>query len=341
MKIAIHPDKLRLASGEIQSFSQRWIELAGETGIDTEVVDAFGPEALERIRECDGFMWRFDYLPPALTLAKCLVPAIEQGLRIPVFPSWKTSWHFEDKIAQFYLLRAAGVPIPRTDVFWNLSDALRFCAQTSYPFVLKLAYGFQSSNVRLLRNRREATKWMRKIFLQGVHSIRPSTSSWPRRVARRMRHRFVRRSANQPGQLQMGSILVQEFLEGNGFDTRVTVIGSRAFAFRRFNRPEDFRASGSGRIDWCPEEISEGAIRLSFRVAMALETQSVAVDVLKRGEEEVVVEISYTYASWAVRKCPGHWELHGTPSEGELQWCTGEMSPEDAIFADFVSLLKS
>lgn len=31
-------------------------------------------------------------------------------------------------------------------------------------------------------------------------------------------------------------------------DTRVTVIGHCAFGYRRYNRPGDFRASGSGRL---------------------------------------------------------------------------------------------
>lgn len=45
-------------------------------------------------------------------------------------------------------------------------------------------------------------------------------------------------------------ILFQEYLPDNEFDTRVTVIGNRAFAFRRFNRKKDFKASGSGEIDY-------------------------------------------------------------------------------------------
>ncbi len=81
-------------------------------------------------------MWRFDYVPPSLTFAKRLLPAIEQGLQIPVFPSWKSAWHFEDKIGQHYLLAAAGIPMPQTWVFWHLDDALEFCRQADYPVVM-------------------------------------------------------------------------------------------------------------------------------------------------------------------------------------------------------------
>ncbi|HEV2125687.1 MAG TPA: hypothetical protein VGW38_23280, partial [Chloroflexota bacterium] len=98
-------------------------------------------------------------------------------------------------------------------------------------------------------------------------------------------------------------------MPGNEFDTRVTIIGDWAFAFRRFNRPNHFRASGSGRIDWDSAQIAPGAVRLSFRVARRLQSECMAVDVLRRGEEYVINEISYTFASWAVRDCPGHWVL--------------------------------
>ena len=39
--------------------------------------------------------------------------ALEHGMGIPVFPTWKTIWHFDDKIGQYYLLRAAGIPTCR------------------------------------------------------------------------------------------------------------------------------------------------------------------------------------------------------------------------------------
>ena len=51
------------------------------------------------------------------------------------------------------------------------------------------------------------------------------------------------------------------------YDTRVTVIGGRAFAFRRFNRDDDFRSSGSGKIDYNMEEIDKRMIKLALKVS--------------------------------------------------------------------------
>jgi hypothetical protein len=78
-------------------------------------------------------------------------------------------------------------------------------------------------------------------------------------------------------------------------------------------------------------------VRLAFEVAGKLQTQSVAIDGLRRGEERVIAEISYTYASWAVRDCPGHWRRR---DENALEWVPGSLMPEDAIFQDFVDEVR-
>ena len=126
MRIAIQPDLVRQPNGEIQSFSERWIALAGERGIDVERVDVFSENALERIAGCDGFMWRYGFDPVSLNCAKRLLSAVEHGLSMPIFPDHRTAWHFEDKIAQAYLLEALDVPTAKTRIFWDKAAALRF-----------------------------------------------------------------------------------------------------------------------------------------------------------------------------------------------------------------------
>jgi hypothetical protein len=135
--------------------------------------------------------------------------------------------------------------------------------------------------------------------------------------------------------------LFQDWLPGNDFDTRITVIGNRAFGFRRFNRPGDFRASGSGNIDWNPDDVDPQFIRLAFKLSRQLGTQSCAMDGLYRGSEAVVCEISYTYSSSAVYQCPGHWRLADSGDEsGDLQWCDGRTRPETAQIQDYLRRLE-
>lgn len=346
LKIAIQPDQNELRNGERQSYSKRWMDLAAQQGITAVSVDAFARDAIAQISACDAFMWRYD--PSALPrlYADRLLYAIEEGLRMPVFPSLKSRWHFENKIGQYYFLSAAGIPTPTTRIFWTRQQAEQFCDTAVYPFVFKLTTGDKSSNVRLVRNRQEALYYTDQLFNWGTISLGYRPASKIRLLLRRMRAAGeIIKGRNPYGltpytDLQYGYFFAQEFLPGNDFDVRVTIIGDRAFVFRRLNRPGDFRASGSGRIDWDPTQIGEGTMRFAYGVARQLGAQTVALDILRRGSELVIVELTLAYASYAVRDCPGHWVLKGEPESGQLEWEEGSMLPEDAIFTDFMAQVR-
>jgi glutathione synthase/RimK-type ligase-like ATP-grasp enzyme len=347
LTIAIQPDHVVQPNGVKQSYSDRWLALAADAGIQTRIVDASRPDLFEQLAGCDGFMWRFGYRAPERLVAKRILAAVEHALGIPVFPAWKSAWHFEDKISQYYLLQAAGIPLPRTWMFWDKEAALKFLETASFPLVIKLANGYRSGNVRLLSSADEGAYWVEQLFGPGIWSLGPRPDA---SVSRRMIQRAkaaVRALAGIAAplpslrdELQRGYFYVQEFLPGNEFDTRVTVIGNRAFAYRRMNRPGDFRASGSGRPNWDSSQIDLEMVRLAFLTAQRLDTQSVAIDGMRRGDERVLGEVSYTYVSWMVRDCPGHWILHGDAAAGDLEWVEGYMAPDDAIFEDFVAELR-
>jgi glutathione synthase/RimK-type ligase-like ATP-grasp enzyme len=345
LTIAIQPDRQRLTSGRTQSFSDRWFELAAEAGYEARTVDVQNPEFFSQLEEADGFMWWFAHLPYPRNLGMRIIPAIEHAIGIPTFPNRNTIWHFDDKISQAYLLRAAGIPTAKTWIFWDRAKAREFCRTASYPLVLKLASGITSENVRLVRNAAEAEYWIHRLFGNGVVALNRRHRQYAKAAAHHaltdLRWQLTGetpvRSYREP---QRGYLLLQEFLPGNEFDTRVTVIGNRAFAFRRFNRPNDFRASGSGKFDWNPAEVNPAVVRLALRTAHTLGPQSLAVDGLLRDGDPVLVEVNYYYEGWAVEACPGHWELRGDPATGELKWVDGHVPPEDTIFEDFVARLQ-
>ena len=317
-----------------------------QAGHEPRPIDANQPDFFERVRECDAVMWWYAHLPFPRNFARRVVSAVEHGMGIPVFPSWKTVWHFDDKVGQYYLLRAAGIPTAPTNVFWYRRAAIEYCRAATYPLVLKLAGGITSENVRLLAGFAEAQYWIARMFDSGATSLEPPEVG-PRAAVGRMREslRHLIKGVPPPGSdrsdLQRGYLLVQEFLPGNDFDTRVTVIGNRAFGFRRMNRPGDFRASGSGRIDFDPAKVDPQIVRLAFRAQRALGSQSLAIDGMYWQGRPVIVEISYYYEGWALAECPGHWELDGNPEDGRLEWVPGSVRPDDAILDDFLESLAA
>ena len=334
-------------------FALRWEAAARARGAEVRWLDLLGADPLAQVAGCDGVMWHWFHYPHEQRMAALpLLRVIEERLGIPVFPDLATCWHFDDKIAQAYLLEAMGVAIPKTWIFWREADALAWCEAAAYPVVAKLSGGAGSRNVRLVRDAAEARDHVERSFSgAGIVGRRVlPEGGWRRgwsllkRMARRSAHVFpyvfLDRFPPLPDPAfwmpQKNYALFQEFLPGNEFDTRVTVIGDRAFAFRRRNRPGDFRASGSGRIEHDPGAIDPRCVRMAFDVAQKLGSQSMAFDFLFRGEgrEPVVGEISYGYADWAVERCPGHWD-------SRLQWREGHLWPEEAHVEDFLARIRA
>lgn len=129
---------------------------------------------------------------------------------------------------------------------------------------------------------------------------------------------------------EKGYALFQEFLPGNQFDTRIAVVGNRAWGFRRMVRPGDFRASGSGLIRYDHQEIDPKCVQIAFRVAEDLKAQSIALDFLFAEDGQPrIVEISYAYSPQLVRDTGGFWDR-------DLNWHPGYFFPQDAIIVDLI-----
>ncbi|HMP76419.1 MAG TPA: hypothetical protein PKE12_09000 [Kiritimatiellia bacterium] len=333
-------------------FQERWIPALERHGASPLPVDLRSPGILDILRGVDAVMWHPWHHAADLQLARRLLPILERELHLPVFPNLRALQTFDDKIAQHYLFQAHQLPTPKTWVFWTRAEAGAWAAQARFPVVAKLASGAGSSQVRLIQNAREAGQWINAAFSRsGILAEDPFPRTMPaweqtaRRLARRLRHAACCAGAALTGRYpplpreqwvpQKDVVYFQEFLAGNTHDTRVTVIGNRAFGYRRWNRPGDFRASGSGSIDHTPEAVDPRCLRLALEAAARIGNQSLACDILQREGtgDPLLVEVSFGYVSRVVQECPGFW----TP---DLTWVPGSVWPEDAHVEDMLALIQ-
>lgn len=342
MRVAIYPDDYTdPVQGKPDASSPRWAQLLADAGHEVMWVDVTRPDILTQVAECEGFMWRHIHMPRHRQIARRLLPVLEQELGLAVYPDQATCWHYDDKIAQYYLLRAAGVPMPDTWVWFDQGQALDWVERASFPLVIKLWTGAASQNVRLVPDRRSAQNWIKRLFTTGVGHLDEKllypVPPWLLRLWNGVQFIAKGRAPYRPWELHKGYVYLQEFLPDNPYDTRVWVIGNRAFAIRRYNRPDDFRASGSGRVEWDPGLIDMDAVTLAFDVAQRLRLSSVNLDIMRRKGEFVVGEISYTAVSWCFYECPGHWER----DQQQIRWVPGHMWPEQAQIEDFLVRLEN
>ncbi len=325
----------------------RWIEYCQEQAIAYELVDSYGSDIINRLRDFDGYLWHFHFAKPTDQLmARHLLMAAEQ-MGLAVFPNTATCWHYDDKVAQKYLLEGVGAPLASTYVFYSKEEALDWLREARFPLVRKLRTGAGSYNVQLLKSFSEAKRFCDRAFGRGIPPVpgyfadtatkikktRDLSAFWGKlkRMPRRLRH--VRLTGRQMAR-EKGYVLFQEFLPDNSHDIRVAVVGQRAWGFTRGVRDDDFRASGSGRIDYDPAKVPGECVKIAFRVNQALGAQSLACDFARDAAGEFrMLEVSYGYLGRAVHAAPGYW----TP---ELEWCEGHYWPQEAVLVDLLQHIR-
>lgn len=327
MKIAIHH--------RLGSFSERWIEYCKEKNIDFKIVNAFDNDIIEQVKDCNAFMWHHHHahFKDVLT-AKRILFALEQA-GIKVFPNFNTGWHFDDKVAQKYLLEAIGAPLVPSYVFYDKREALEWAKETTYPKVWKLKGGAGAANVKLVKSQNDAQRYIKKAFGKGFSQF-DGFGGFKERVRKYKQGQdsligvakgFVRMFiptdfAKQHGR-DRGYIYFQEFIPKNRFDIRVIIVDGKAFAIKRMVRENDFRASGSGNIIYDKDQIDDRCISISFKANNKIKSQSIAFDyIFDKDNNPLIVELSYGFATEAYDACPGYWDSN-------ISWHEGKFNPQE------------
>ncbi|WP_162055432.1 ATP-grasp domain-containing protein [Pontibacter pamirensis] len=324
MKIAIHHSE--------GSFSERWITYCQSYKIPYKLVNCYDTDIVNQVEDCDALMWHYHHANYKDRLfAKQLLFSIEQAGKV-AFPNFNTAWHFDDKVGQKYLLESIGTPFVPSYAFYEKSEALIWIENTTYPKVFKLTGGAGSRNVKLVKNKKQAKSLVKRAFGRGF----PAYDSWYYwkesvnkkafllnnflEVLRGLKRGLFPSSDLSLLRNEKGYVYFQEFLPGNKSDVRIIVIGDNAFAIERYVRPNDFRASGSGRIHYLDDkDINLECLRIAFETSEKLKSKCLAYDfVLNSQGEPLIVEISYGFASMAYNSCKGYWNKDFTFFRGSF-----------------------
>ena len=301
------------------------------------------PGFLEQVKECDLFIMRWGHYDSDSQQALAVLPVGEGELGVRCFPDMRTCWHYDDKIRQCILLSARDIPIVPSKIFWDRNRAIEWAKNADYPQVFKLTGGAGSTGVVKVNDSQDAIRLIGRMFGRGIFqegflhkdNLRfRFFSPWRelRRKAGDMRRKLRGLDCSPWWKRQKNYALFQQFLPGNQFDTRVNVIGGRAFAFRRMVRPGDWRASGSGRIDHEPSEIDMRCVKIAQETSHKMGFYCMAYDFVSDSSgQPLICEISYTFQARAVRDCPGWWD-------SALTWHEGHRWPEYLHLSDLLNL---
>lgn len=321
-KIAIH--------NRLGGFSERWINYCKSHSIPYKIVNAYDNDIVEQVRDCSAFMWHHHHAnyKDRLFAKQLLYSLQKKGLK--VFPNFDTTWHFDDKVGQKYLLEAVYAPLVPSYVFYTKQDANDWIDHTTFPKVFKLRGGAGADNVKLVRTKAQARKLVHKAFgrgflqVDGFNVLRYRFNKFKHGrgnfidVCKGFARLFIPTEFVKMYPREKGYVYFQDFIPQNKFDIRIVVIGDKAFALKRLCRENDFRASGGGRIIYDKGQIDVRCVQIAFEVNEKLNAQSIAYDFVFNSENNpLIVEISYGYAVAAYDNCEGFWTK-------DLKWHAGD-----------------
>ena len=311
--------KIAFAKTTFEYETSCWIEYCKKHNIDYILVDPYDTDVVEKMKDCDVFMWHHSQSNyKDLLFANQLLFSMQQAGKT-VYPDFYSNWHFDNKVGQKYLLEAIGAPLVKTYVFYDKTEALKWAKETTYPKVFKLRCGAASKNVKLAHSYQECKKFINKAFGKGYppYNADNTFKFGIKPVLLFLKHTFFPPKKYKYINHEKGYVYFQDFMSGNTHDTRVIVInGKYACAEKRFNRKDDFRASGSGSFSY--EDIDTNIVRVAFEVAKKLRMQSVAFDfVYDEHRNPKIVEICFGFGTKGISHSPGYYT-------DDLEWHTCE-----------------
>jgi len=161
-----------LKNGLDDTLHERWVTSCKAMNIEFDIINIFESNWLDNLttKPYDCILLR----PPGLiekekTLFDERLYIISKILRLQTYPSYKEVIIYENKKILSDYLKAMDIPHPKTVVITNKKEAFSFLKTVSFPIVGKTSIGASGSGVSILRNKREAVKYINDGFsFKGV-----------------------------------------------------------------------------------------------------------------------------------------------------------------------------
>ena len=308
-----------------EGWTERYIKYCIDNHLNYEIIDPYANDTIAKMMNCSVVIWSIqNYLFADLLEARNLLLPIEK-LGVKVFPNHDTNWHFDDKIAEMYAFKAVNAPIPPSWVFYSLDDTKEFLNNAKFPIVAKLRNGSGASNVKLLKTKSQALSYAKRMFGRGfdpspslmykTFSKAQSSKDWKTIISRikKIPTFLYTRSRAKMMPIEKGYCYFQGFIENDGFDIKVVVIGDKLSFFVRHVRKGDFRASGGGDCFYDKSYLTKEIIDSAFNTADKLKLQCVGFDYVvdNNSDQGLIIEMCYGFDVGLILDAQGYYTRDG------------------------------
>lgn len=337
--IGLHNDQ----HGRFDPYLQIYEHILDHNGIKHLRLESSQPDFWDIVSNLDLIIFHWVYIDRDQQMAESLIPIIEKEMGIRCFPNWSTFWHYNNKIAQYYLLRSHNFSLIDSYIFWERDDAEKWIDDAEFPLVFKLNRGALSQDVVLVNDRKQAKQLISRMFSRG---IKPGSLAQLGNYKLTNQYKTLRnqiwvfkqkllgRHIELKWKIERNYVLFQKFLSENPYTTRITVIGNKAFAFNIKTVEDDFRAHDMQQVSFDQKEIDIECIKISFKISNTFGFQCMAYDFLFNEKHEPrVCEIGYTSYALDIYQCPGYWD-------SDLNWHEGHYWPQFFQLVDLLNLTE-
>lgn len=325
MKIAIlynREEKLHTTN-----WSLAWQQYCEANHLSYTVVNPYQMGVVKILMNFDIILWHYsNYSFKDMLMARNILNTLE-GRGKKVFPSSKDAWHFDDKLAETYLLESVEAPIPHSYYYYNIEDVKQAIQEKklSFPIIAKLRNGSGSHNVKKIDSPSELLKYSSKMFTSGLNSApsllyKASSNIQSSRNLKTLFNRakripeFLRSLANaKKFNVERGYVFLQEFIPNDGYDLKIVVVGDKLSFIGRNIRKGEFRASGGGDIFYDRSKITTNIINSAFLVSKELGFSCMGFDYVVDRKTGIgyIVEISYGFSHHATLDANGYFDIQG------------------------------
>ena len=232
-----------------------------------EIYDYHRSDWLEKAKNYDLIIWSPNSGPAELDEIKRKIYILEKKLGKKCFPDYETLLLCDDKVMSTYFLKMNGLPVAHTFISNDYYEVEEVKTKLTYPLVLKRFHGASSREVDLIKNPGQLSRFSRKVFS------------------------FYGKKCTNAYFRQKNYVYFQRFIEGEGMDLRVNIVGNVITGYFRKPKRNDFRASGSGIV--IKEDLPIEAIRVALKTYSAIGKAMLGVDMMKDENGKYwIIEIS-------------------------------------------------
>jgi len=327
-----HP-RIAILRNEMPDSGDKWWAECSKRNINADIIDLCSIDALEVLKtgHYDICLLR----PPGhFETFKSIYDErlyhVVNTLKIPCFPSFFECYIYENKKSLAAFLYLAGVPHPATWVISDYREATRFINSCHYPIVAKTSIGATSSGVSIIRQHREAAKYISLAFngkgiakRTGPNKLVGTPKSWlmkalanPQYLKNKLAH-YRRMHA----ETQKGYVIFQEYVK-HSFEWRIVRIGESFFAYKKFKVGD--MASGAKQLGY--DNPSLDLLDWVRRIAEEHRIHTAAFDIFENEGNYLINEIQTIFG----HKMDHILEVDGKP--GRFLYHNGQWVFEEGMF---------